>query len=318
MALIPAYAVDGGRVPASMLRMVLWAATGGANGIVTSSDLRVSALSTPGAAVNVGPGGALLANRFSGAPASQSYAAINDATVQVSIPATGSSGGRTDYVILKIDDWHFDNSQAPADPLAALYCSLQRVGSITGLPYPFVPLAKITIPASTGAITGAMITDLRTLARPRKERVLLPNPNTAAGIETLTATTTEYFPNQGGGRRVDIPSWATRVAIRADWLQMIAPAGNCQGSLWVGWGDWTGTDFEQHTQTFAFDNVAATNASRMSVTVAEEMYIPPKYRGVQNVSFQMQGHRNSTSVLGLKADNWSGSVLDLEFKETAD
>lgn len=319
MALTQAYAVDGGRVPAAMLRMMAWAATGGGNGIVRAGDLKVTALATPGGSVNVGAGGALVVTRYSGSSGAQTYAVYNDAATTLAIPATSSGGGRTDYIILKIDDWHFDGSQqAPADPKTALYCSLQRVSSITGLGYPFVPLAKIVIPASTGTITNAMITDLRVMARPRRQRVLLATPTIASGTETLTSVAREYFPNQGGQKLVDIPDWATRVAIRADWIQVVMAAGNVQGSVWVGFGDWDGTKFGVETQTFGFDNVQAANASRATVTAADELVIPPQYRGRQNVTFQMWARRNTTANVGLKIDQWSGACLDLEFKEVAD
>ena len=317
MALTPAYAVDGGRVPAQMLRMMAWAATGGGNGIVRPGDLKVTALATPGGSVNIGAGGALAVTRYSGASGAQTYAAYNDATAALAIPATGSGAGRTDYIILRVDDWHFDGSQAPADPLAALYCSFQRVSALPTT-YPYVPLAKITIPASTGTITNAMITDLRVMARPRRQRVLLATPTIASGTETLSSTSREYFPNQGGQKLVDIPDWATRVAIRADWIQVVMAAGNVQGAVWVGFGDWDGTKFEVETQTFGFDNVQAANASRATVTAADELVIPAKYRGRSNVTFQMWARRNGTGNVGLKIDQWSGACLDLEFKEVAD
>lgn len=315
MALLPAYAVDGGRGPAFMFRTALWASTSGANGIVLPWDLRVSALATPGGSVNVGPGGALI-SAYSTSSRAQSYAVYNDATMQVAIPATGSGAGRTDYLILRVDDWHYTGAQAPANPLDALYCSVQRVSSLTGITYPYVPLAKIVIPASTGTITNAMITDLRQVAVPMQHRVLRVNATLKPETETLTSTNREYFPNAGGQQLVDIPSWATRVVVRADWLSLYLPAGNSTGNVWVGFGDWDGTKFDIESRRFAYNNPQSGGDVRTAVTVVDDLYVPAKYRGRTNVTFQMWGQR--TAGTGAKVDQMSGSSLDLLFLGTAD
>ena len=318
MGLIPAYAVDGGRINAAMLRTVLWASTSGASGIVRATDLRVSALAVPGTKVNINPGAALLANRFSGSSGTQSYAAASDGVTQLDIPATGSSGGRTDFIILRIDDWHFTGAQAPVDPVNALYCSFQRVSSLTGLNYPYVALAKIVIPASTGTITNAMITDLRKVALPRTERVVRVNAMVIPETETVSnATTGEYFPNAGGAQTVSIPPWATRVKIRATWHGMVMPGGNCQGRMWVSFGDWDGKSWGAKSQEFAWDNVANANTYRLDVSAVDDMPVPPALRG-RDVRFQMWGRKLSSTSVGARMDQNSGATLDLLFEEIAD
>lgn len=321
MALIPAYAVDGGAGPAFMFRTALWASTSGANGIVLPWDLKVSALATPGGAVNITPGGALI-SAYAATGRAQSYAAYNDATTSLTIPATGSGAGRTDYIILRIDDWHYDGSQAPASPLTALYCSFQRVSSITGLAYPFIPLAKVTIPASTGTITNAMITDLRQVAIPMQQRVLRVKEHVASQTESLTNTTAsgEYWPNSGGQQLVDIPSWATTVIVRADWHQIYLPAGNVTANIWIEYGDWTGTRFELNgTEKFAINSPQTGGDMRQTVSAVGQAAVPAKYRGRTNVTFQAKGQLTSAAA-GPKprVDDMTGFSLDLLFLGTAD
>ena len=316
MTLSPAWAVDGGRVPASVARMLAWAATNGSNGVVQATDLAVTALPVPDGAVNVAPGGALMVNRFGGRAQAQTYVTANDATIQVTIPPT-SSTPRTDYLILRVDDWHFDSSQQPENPLDATYCSLQRVTSLTGIAYPYVPLAKITIPASTGTITPAMITDLRQVANPRTKRVLRPNALIWSEKETLTVSTAqgEYWPNKGGTQEVFIPEWATRVKIRADWLAVLFPQGDVQGRVWVSFGDWDGKTWGKASQDFAFDNASNANASRTNIAMVDEMPVPANLRG-RTVHFQAWAKK--LSKVGPIIDGISGFVLDLTFEETAD
>ncbi len=296
--------------------MLAWAATNGSNGVVQATDLAVTALPVPDGAVNVAPGGALMVNRFGGRAQAQTYVTANDATIQVAIPPT-SNTARTDYLILRVDDWHFDSSQQPDNPLDATYCSLQRVTSLTGIAYPYVPLAKITIPASTGTITPAMISDLRQVANPRTKRVLRPKALIWTETETLQNTTAqgEYWPNKGGTQDVFIPEWATRVKIRADWLSIAMPAGDVQGRVWVSFGDWDGKSWGKACQEFAFDNVQATNGSRQNFTVVDEMSIPASLRG-RSVHFQAWGRKmGKTSPV---IDGISGFSLDLTFEEVAD
>lgn len=325
MALSPAYAVDGGKIPASMLRMTLWASTSGASGIVTPSDLRVTALPTPGGAVNVAPGGALMANRFTGAAAAQSYAAANDATTQVTIPATGASGGRTDYLILRINDWHFDGSQEPADPLTSLYCSFARVSSITNLTYPFVALAQITIPPNTGAITSAMIKDLRQVANPREQTVIRPITAVASdtAMDLISALPSgEIFPGHGydtiGPQVIDVPSWATKVQIQCVWLGVYYPGTNPFGRYWVEWGPSTGANTRQiSTDTFRFD-APNTGASRAVWIAAAEQSVPSSLRGTSQTFVPKARYDSDSGHRGVKMDYMSGMVWTVRFLEVAD
>lgn len=318
MSLTPAYAVNGGRVPAELLRMTLWATTSGATGVVGSGDLKVTALSVPGTSVNIAPGGAIMANRFTGASRTQSYAAANDATVQFPIPATGAGGGRTDYIILKIEDWHYDGSPAPADPVDALYCSFQRVSSLSGLNYPFVPLAKITLPANTGTITNAMITDIRDIALPRQRRFLRVQNPTAKQTETLKATNAigEYFPNSGFIQSIDCPSWATHAIVRADWIQLWLPAGNATGNLWVEFGPWdAGAGRPKYrTEKFAYNNPNAGDM-RQTATAASTVYIYPELRGT---AFNWILYGQKTAGTGAKIDSMTGISLDVLFVENVE
>lgn len=314
----PAFAVDGGSGPASMFRTQLYAATGGANGVITGTDLQVTALDVPSAAVNVSPGGALMVSRYSTTSSTQTYAAVNDATVPISIPSTGSGAGRTDYLILKIDDWHFDPSVSqPSDPVNATYCSLERVSSLNGLTYPYVALAQITIPASTTTITQAMITDLRQVANPRKERVLRVCGTTWSTQEQLTSTAAngQAWPNAGGEQDVFIPSWATNVKIVATWAGVRLPAGNCQARVWVSFGPWNGTTWGTNSQDYGIDNVSSQSDTRTTIVAADSMPIPKNLRGT-TTHFQLWG--KLYGKVGPICDGWSGVTLDLEFEELPD
>lgn len=310
MALLPAYAIDGGRVPASMLRMVAWVATGGASGIVTPTDLKVTALTTPGGAVSIAPGGAIIPTRFGNSTKQQSYAVANDQAFNVSIPAAGASG-RTDYVILRISDPQYAG-QAPANPEEALYCEVVTVSSLP-TSYPYVPLAKIVLPSNTATITNAMITDLRKVAVPRRSRHLFAYNLTGADQDVLAGT--ETWPDLV--HYVDIPEWAVKAHIVATFAQITVPTGtNQQG--WLS-ARLSGGGMGISTAPTRFDGSAPASRTRQTYVTADDIDIPPQMRGYANGELRTRAQVTAGTGTGaLKFDAGSAVIIDIEFYEVAD
>lgn len=322
MALTTAWAVDGSQAPASVGRMVAWCASNGATGIVQAGDLKVSALATPGGAVNIAPGGALMSDGYPSQAKGQTYATLNDATAQLTIPATGSGGGRTDYVILRIDDWN-ETGQTPADPTTAPGCSFQRVSSISNLTYPFVALAKIAIPASTGTITGAMITDLRQVANPRTKDIVISAPGVASDQDqtlNVVGGTGEIFPAARiAMQTVDVPTWATRIQIMSTAVCINYAAGtNPYGDYWVEWGDTVGSSVKENvSDKYHFDSPGGSNMT-ISWPMATDQYVPAKYRGT-TTSMWFKARYSASGMAGsVKGTASSGMIWHIRFLEVAD
>src|SRR5699024_6184474 len=177
------YLVGGGfEHSAEVMRAMLAASTSGAEGIVNAGDFKVRPLAVPGTSVRVAPGNALIRNSYGGGQA-QTYACRAGSETEVPIEATGSAGSRTDLIVARSDDP--PDQGGSFDPLtfeAARFEVIKGVPASTktvaglGLTYPAIALARVTLPASTGTVTAAMITDLRKLAQPRKERHLFVRP----------------------------------------------------------------------------------------------------------------------------------------------
>ena len=199
---------EGAEHSPAVARMLAYAATNGATGVISPGDLKVTALPTPGAAVRIAPGAAVLLNRYPGA-SNQSYTVRNATATDVDVTATGSSGGATKYLILRVDDPEF-GGPAPADPKTGPYVRPVWVNSITNLAYPFVLLSKLVQPASTATVTNAMLTDPRQLATPQthRELVVLSGGSTVAD---LTNAAFVRWPNVTAP--IDIPEWATHVKV---------------------------------------------------------------------------------------------------------
>lgn len=325
MALIQPWAIDGAKLNGAQARSQLFKATSGARGVTLPGDLKVKALPTPGAFVRIGPGGATLPNDYLTNGGGQSYGTLMVASEDLPVPATGSGGGATRYVIQRIIDPEY-SGQTPADPLTYRYDPFVLVSSVNALPYPYVVLAKINQPANTATITNAMITDLREVANPRREEVLRYSATLSAGTETLVATRGlgEWFPNAGGQQSVDIPEWATRVLIEARWLSArydLSKAGF--GRQWVEWGPGAGgsggtQDRLYRTQEFAWDQPNSTSGiMRTDLSTVADMAVPAAMRGTTQ-QFIFKAKITGGAAGSLTIDGLSGVSLKLTFLQVAD
>ena len=327
------YLVGGGfEHSAEVMRAMLAASTSGAEGIVTPGDFKVRPLSVPGTSVRVAPGNALIRNSYGGGQA-QTYACRAGSETQVPIEATGSAGSRTDLIVARIDDPTYQGGAF--DPLtfeAARFEVIQGVPASTktvaglGLSYPAIALARVTLPASTGTVTSAMITDLRALAQPRKERHLFVHPMTQAdGIVRIVNRRDigDWWPNPDTitGWRIDVPEWAQRVRIigQAGGVLIRRGSANAWGRVWARIGsqyDGTGID----TQETSWDLASGTTGNhRESWITGADRAVPAGLRGATNQMLGMRGRvissDNDDSLPVL--DSLSVVSLDVEFYETA-
>lgn len=322
MAFEPTLAVHGANGTAAQMRRFIYQQSTGRRGVALPGDLKVTATGTPSGSVNIARGSGVAPLPPSWRPG-ESYQIGNASADLFDIPATGSSGGRTEYVIVKVLDHNFDGSPPPPDPENddGAHVEVTRVPSLSGLDFPYIPLAKLTIPASTATITNAMITDVRDVYNKVVGSFSSANELVIPEIETLTQTRDdgEYWPNAGGVQYVDeIPANATRALIRAEWHSVTMPAENAWGRIWVGWGDLPsgGTRREMNTQEVSYNSVGAGTTYTTNLTVVADRYIPAKYRGRMNVPFSAFGRRISGP--GPTMSELSSFSLEIIFKSTAD
>ena len=312
MAQLPAFAVDGGSVPAAMARRASYALSGGANGVVALGDLKVTALPTPGAGVRVLAGGALARARTTGANQFESYVLAQDSESTLNIQATGASA-RTDYIIARVTDWHFTGGEAPADPANALYWEFDVVSTLSGIPEPHVPLARIDIPANTSVIMSGMITDLRTVAIPRRERRLLAYDLSLGERDTLDAN--ESWPDIGDGFDITVPEWATHANIAVTFAQVLVPAGSTRVGHINARLRVNGIDVESRTTKFV--SSAPASDTRQTYVAAGDVTIPAGMRGETGIIYT-RGSIQSGSGGYLTLDSGSSVSIDIEFSESAD
>ena len=320
------YLVGGGfEHSAEVMRAMLAAATSGAEGIVNAGDMKVAATAVPGTSVRIAPGNALIRNSYGGGTA-QTYACRAASQTELAITATGSSGSRTDLVVARINDptyagGDFDPTTFQAADFAVIQGVSAGTSSVAGLNlgYPAIPLARITLPASTGTVTNAMITDLRSVALPRVQRHLFTHGLTAGeGADELNRPTAappdgEAWPNVFW--QVNIPIWAQRVRIRGIWAQVRVEqkTPNNYGKLWVRIGTMADGFSSQQVN---WDIATTGGITRQTWVVADDRTVPKSFRGTSRQVYLRGSTTNENSNVP-RLDSVSAISLDLEFYETA-
>lgn len=244
MALNPVpIATTGAPHTAQQFRMMLKDLARDNQGVTTGLDLRVTALSTPGAGVQVSDGSAVIAGKVS--PVQGHYSAYNIGSDTVSIAATGGAG-RSDMLILRVEDPDYEGTRDPAaDPIVFFEVIPNVSSSATTVPsgYSAIPLARIDIPASTATITNSMIKDLRTVANPRRERILYPYYPSLFVEISGESETWKTHPSilsatpPGNMRTIAIPAWAASAKV----VFSVSNLRLADGNVWGGFRFMLGT-----------------------------------------------------------------------------
>lgn len=306
--------VAGGKHSAEVGRQLAYAATNGATGVTLPTDLKVTALPTPGAGVRIGAGGASIVSRFPGAEG-QSYVIRGVGSTDVNVAKAGTSA-TTRYVIIRITDPAYAGQPVPANPAVGPYAIPDIVPDIANLEYPFIALAKIVMPANTATITQAMITDLRVLANPRTHRVQkmtrgIPQLDVAAILPAF-----QDWPNFVP--QIDIPSWATHVQASLQVFGAAVVNGTTLGDweLVLGWapGPTLVSDlstYDLNTPGFYYDGVRAP-----SMGLILDKPIPAAMRGTRQT---IRGRANRTLANNnsgfLRSDHQTQIWFDVWFSE---
>lgn len=291
---------DGAHNSVEGARLSLFAATGGKGGVMSPTDMQVTALPVPGGAVRVHTGGAVVVSGYPGA-SSQAYAMREIDSTDVPITATGSSGSRRSYLVGRISDHQYSGEPTPDNVQDGPYNRYEwmSVNPRSNPPaYPVELLARVDQPANTATITQDMITDMRRLANPRREEFLFARPRVwgdedldrAKYLRSRWSVGGELFPGGNGSQNIvyfDIPDYATHMIIEAQWMGIFVYGGeDGWGYYWVEYGDeyrpstWpNGWHFEHATQTFNWNTVSAGNNYTTNWLLADTYRIPEKLRG---------------------------------------
>lgn len=315
---VPWFVGGGAEHSPEVARLLGYVAFRGNEGILGPGDCAVRALAVPGGKVRVMPGACAILNRALGG-AYQAYAGRLVSEDEVDIPPTGSSGGRSDLIVARIEDPTLAGEpwQDPVDPTVGPYVFSRVIPNVPpttktvaelGLGYTAIALARVDVPASTGTITDAMIVDLRQVANPRRDRDIIAEGWWGTGTDDLTNSNWAEYP-VGANYQVFVPAWATQVKVVATWAQIQNVTGNTYGSVRVRLGSVI-------TESVNYDSVWNGGSYRTNLLCADRVPIPSAMRGTMQ-PLVMEAMRQAGQTGWMQMDGGSAIVLDYEFAETA-
>lgn len=308
MTLFPRPLLTNGAVhPAEQFRMMVRDLARGAEGVTEGDDLKVTQRSTPGGGVVVGDGSAVVQGR---ADAFQGhYAACNAGAVDVTIAATGGSA-RSDMLILRVEDPQYEGTLDPQVDQIVYFQVISNVSSsATAIPdgRTGIPLARIDIPSSTSTITNAMITDLRKIANPRRDRRLYTQSPTTDSALIGSSATFSYF-STAPGWNIAIPTWASIVRLRVDVCPIRFSVNDYYGYLRATFGA------SLTVQQTAIDDNQGAIVRRIPAICADTLTIPDTYRGTtQLLRAQASGLAGQAGRINVGPP--TTLIADVEFEE---
>jgi len=324
-----AWSIDGGKHRGELLRVLAYAATGGAEGIVSPPDCKVHQLAVPGNQIAMDAGALLIRNRNANVR-NQTYAANGRVETRLDVTPTPAGAARSDGVLVRIEDPQYAGFPKPtagseADWQYVKPFILQNIGAgITtaaqlNLGYPAVLLARLDIPANTSVITNSMIKDLRQLARPRRQRFVTswrPGDGIYQRLDT-TSPSLGLFPSMQ--QLVPCPEWATQVKMIVNVGNLVIGGEKAIGGMRAEYG------WNLPGNPYVFTEVSgihyvvppsdAWSVVRNTIVIAGEAAIPASFRGLSHkvrIGSQLNTAVNSGHIA---ADEWTTITVDLEFVE---
>ena len=326
---LDSWAVTGAQSSARIARLMHQSGTASGNGVVDTGHLRVLPLEVPGGGVRITAGGATILGReqeFQG-----SYFAYNVGIDTITINPTGSGGGRSDMLVLRVEDPNIDGTPWSHDVTTEpvyYFRVIEGVSSSATQPpagMTAIPLARITLPASTGTVTASHITDLRRSANPKTERVLrVQHGAPLVGGDwdeagNIVSPDHERFPQHEWSVR--IPTWATQVQMLGEWNQMyLKPSGSvagthdARGTAFMGLVGGPDGPLYSRPSVYNINQDSPTNGKRDNFFSKDQFTIPAAWRGL-TVNLRMYVSGTPGQRGRLVADNWSVFSCDLQFNE---
>ncbi|MGW0822510.1 hypothetical protein [Streptomyces sp. NPDC002845] len=306
MALIqPPMLTHGGTHPARAFRMMIRDMSRGSQGVTEGNDLKVRQWATPGAGVRVGDGSAVVTGAAWG---QGSYTQYNVGDASVPIAPTGSSA-RSDLVCLRVEDPEYEGNRDPAaDDIGYFHVvsGVSATASTAPSGMTAIPLARLDIPANTATITNAMITDLRRIANPRRDRKLY----TAypSSLSRLIAQNGQWYNWPAPARwRVPVPAWATTAKL----VVTIAGLRLSESDVFAHMRTVLGTDLGQIT---SIDDDQGSGVRRSTVVLADTITVAAALRGTtQDLYVRTRPSRDEWGNLGVDAA--TSLIADVEFTE---
>jgi hypothetical protein len=319
----PTWAVDGNGTNGQLWRVMHEASMAEQQGIVDALDLTVTQTTPATSGILINPGAfTIWGQEFAGQGNYSGYNQGQDNSL--SIAATGGVG-RNDLIVVRAEDptWAGSPWAGSAANQICFFRDISGVSAGTSIPptgISAIPLALLTIPANTSIITSSMITDVRQVARPARQRQMLSLPGST--WSTSSPSPIESGPTQWpnpGTWTVYCPTWATYAYcsyVISGLLFTVGGSGNEGTSLQVapdiiGSGSVGSPQASGPSSTLT---VPSTGSATAPYTIAGNglMFLPAAIRGTtQTITWVATGLSGFTGQVTATA--LTQIMLDFEF-----
>ncbi|MFD5753818.1 hypothetical protein ACFWIZ_00735 [Streptomyces sp. NPDC127044] len=302
----PPMMVKGGTHPARTMRMMIRDLSRGSQGVTEYNDLKVTQQTTPGAGVQIGDGSGVVRGAAWG---QGSYTQYNVGSALVNIAPTGAQG-RTDMVVLRVLDPEYEGSLDPTKDNIGFFDVVSNVSSTATQPpagMSAIPLARVALPSNCATVTAAMITDLRRIANPRRDRQLY-TAFPGSPLNRLVYQDNQWHNWPSAARwSIDVPAWAVSAKIVTTVAGLRLDTANVFASMRQVLGTVQG-------QGTAIDDDQGANTRRSTIVVADSLTVPAAMRGTTQ-SLYLQTFMSKAETGNLGVDGGTSLITDVEFEE---
>lgn len=319
-----------------VVRNAVFSMSGGAEGVTNPGDWKVEPLEVPGTQVRVRPGSGLILNRHIGDDPDETYSARAGDESFLDVRETGSSGGRSDLVVVRVEDPQYEGHgwAVPPSEEAARTWDYTKPVIIENVPpsttkaeqlnlgYAAYGVARIDMGANRGTVDnseGARIVDLRKLHSPKRSLdVFRHQPSAEYDIPTdIWGHWPAWEP------LFEIPTWATHItAVMTATGAWKAGGAHILGDLNLELNV-PGVGGTNILGSSTFEVEANDWPSRETLMVSGEGEIPASYRG-QVRTIRIGARRDSVRSGGtpaqgslLRATATTNFTLLVEFEQRA-
>ncbi|MER5302132.1 hypothetical protein ABT039_22115 [Streptomyces lasiicapitis] len=297
---------NGATHSAQTFRMMIRDLSRGSEGVTEGNDLKVTPLTVPAGGVLVGDGSGIIRGRA--ASWQGHYTAYNIGTEQVPIAPTGATA-RADLVVLRVQDPEYEGNQDPAQDPVVFFDVVSGVSATATAPpagYSAIPLARINLPANTGTVTAAMITDLRRIANPRRERIL--RTSFPSELSTLKYSDNKWHTWPAAARwSIPIPSWAASMKV----VTTFAGLRMTKADVYAAMQNVIAAEKGQNT---VIDDDQGSQTRRSTIVLADNLTVPAVLRGTTQSLF-VQTYMSKIETGDLSVDGSTSLICDVEFTE---
>jgi len=318
------YVIDGGNQTSQLWRLALEAASMETpGGVIGPLDCIVNQTVVPSLGILISDGKFLIEGiEVADQGTYYGYNVGNDSTLTIAA-TTGTP--RSDMIIARVEDPTFAGSPWGGSVGAQTIFPrvISNVSSSATTPpagQSAIALARIDMPATASTVLQSYITDLRTVANPKRQRTILTAAGPGSPSNWTVGTSPTAWPAVASWQ-IAVPAWATGVKMRWDITSAVFLGGGngfARGNIYPVFGASVGSPnvtFPSRLVSINFGGGAA-EYEVMSISGAADVTIPAAVRNTTQ-TLQLAQTTDGTNTGIIEVTEGALVIMDVEFLQRA-